>query len=86
MKILRAASLWSNFTGSYKKECILDSVPDLEKKLPSDVFMTFIYIAGYVGRNDDEIHEMYFYYEFYGNYLKDMNRGELKIPGDIICN
>ena len=51
---------------------ILDSLTDLEKKQPSDVIMTLIYIAGYEGRNDDEINEIYFYYEIYGNYLKDM--------------
>ena len=32
---------------------ILDNWPDLEKKLLSDVIMTPIYIAGYIGRNDD---------------------------------
>ena len=64
---------------------ILDSLPDLEKKLPSDIIMTLIYLAGYVGRNDDEIHDTYFYYEIHGNYLKDMNRGGIKIPGDTIC-
>ena len=40
---------------------ILDSLPDLEKKLLSDVIMTLIYIAGCVGRNDDEIHDTCFY-------------------------
>ena len=40
---------------------ILDSLPDLEKKLLSDVIMTLIYIAGYVGWNDDEIHDTCFY-------------------------
>ena len=39
---------------------ILDSLPDLEKKLLSDVIMTLIYIAGYVGRNDDKIHDTCF--------------------------
>ena len=64
---------------------ILDTLPDLEKELPSDIIMTLIYLAGYVGRNDDEIHDACFYYGIYGNYLKDMHRGELKIFGDTIC-
>ena len=55
---------------------ILDNWPDLEKKLLSDVIMTPIYIAGYVGRNDDT----YFYYKIFGKYLKDMNHGGLKNP------
>ena len=58
---------------------ILDSLPDFGKKLPSDVIMTLIYIAGYIGRSEDEIHDTYFYYEINWNYLKDMNRGGLKI-------
>ena len=57
----------------------------MKKKLPSDIIMTLIYLAGCVGRNDDEIHDTYFYYEIYGNYLKDMNRGRLKITGSTIC-
>ena len=36
--------------------------------------MALIYIACYVGRNDDEIHDVCFCYEIYGHYLKDMNR------------
>ena len=63
---------------------ILDSLPDLKKKLPPDIFIILIYVAGYVGRSD-EIHDAYFYYEIYGNYLKFMNPGGPKISGDIIC-
>ena len=51
---------------------ILDSLSELEKKLPPDFIMTLICIGGYVGRNDDKIHDTYFYYEIYVNYLKDM--------------
>ena len=53
--------------------------------IPSEVIMTLIYIAGYVRRNNSEIHDIYFYYEIYGNYLMDMNHAGLKIPGDTIC-
>ena len=35
--------------------------------------------------NNGEIHDIYFYYEIYGNYLMDMNHAGLKIPGDTIC-
>ena len=47
--------------------------------------MTLTYIAGYVERKDDEIYDIYFYYEIYGNYLKDMNCGWFKIPNHAIC-
>ena len=47
--------------------------------------MTLIYIAGYVGRNHDEILDTYFYYEICTNYLKDMNCGGLNFPCDITC-
>ena len=53
--------------------------------IPSEVIMTLIYIAGYVRRNNSEIHDIYFYYEIYGNYLMDMNHAGLKIPGDTFC-
>ena len=47
---------------SDKVKCnFLDILFDLEQKVPSDAIMTLIYIAGYVGRNDDEIHDTYFY-------------------------
>ena len=48
------------------------------------IYVTLIYIAGYEGKNDDETHDAYFYCEVYKNYLKDMDLGEVKIPGDII--
>ena len=64
---------------------ILDSLPDLKRKLPPDIFIILFYVAGYVGRSNDEIHDAYFYYEIYGNYLKVMNPGGAKIFGDIIC-
>ena len=35
--------------------------------------------------NNGEIHDIYFYYEIYGNYLMDVNHAGLKIPGDTIC-
>ena len=53
--------------------------------IPSEGIMTLIYIVGYVRRNNGEIHDIYFYYEIYGNYLMDVNHAGLKIPGDTIC-
>ena len=66
---------------------VLRSLPDLEKKLPSDVTMTLICIVCYVSRNDDEVHDRCFYYEIYENYLKDMNcEGLVKSLSKIFWN
>ena len=43
----------------------LGSLFDLEQKLPSNIIMTLIYIAGYAGGNDDEIYDTYFYLEIW---------------------
>ena len=49
------------------------------------IYATLIYIAGYESRNDDEIPDAYCYCEIYRNYCENnMNRGGLKIHGDII--
>ena len=65
---------------------VLDNLPELEKSLPFDTIMTLVYIAGYIVRKDDErLERSYFYYEQYGNFLKDLNRGGLHIPYDAAC-
>ena len=65
---------------------VLDNLPELEKSLTVDTIMTLVYIAGYIVRNDDDqLERSYFYYEQYGNFLKDLNRGGLCIPYDAVC-
>ena len=61
----------------------MDNLPELESSLPVDTIMTLVYIAGYVVRNDDP--HTYFYFEKYGSFTNEMNRGSLTIPGDSAC-
>ena len=43
-------------------------------------------IAGYVVRkNIDDFEDTYIYHEKYGDFINDVNRGGLKIPGDSVC-
>jgi len=65
---------------------VFDNLPELEFSLTDDVKMSLVYIAGYISRHEDEAHEgAYAYYDHYGGYLKEHNRGGLKVPRDCIC-
>ena len=65
---------------------MLSKLPELEKILPSDNIMAILYVAGYVVRkNIDAFEDTYIYHEKYGDFINDVNRGGLKIPGDSVC-
>ena len=65
---------------------IFDNLPEFENHLPMESKMTLFYIAGYVTRHEDHSPEdTFMYYEKYGHFLSDMNRGSLKIPHDSVC-
>ena len=65
---------------------ILDNLPELESSLSVDTIMALVYIAGYVVRNDDDaVDDTHFYFEKYGSFTNEMNRGGLTIPGDSAC-
>ena len=63
-----------------------DQLPELEGSLSTDVKENLVYIAGYVARHDTSVAEdTNYYYEKYGGYTNNVNRGGLKIPGDAVC-
>ena len=64
---------------------MIDNLPNIENKLDSDVIMSLVYIAGYIQRKDDTLGDTFCYFDKYGDYLKDLNRGGLTVPGDLIC-
>ena len=64
---------------------VIDNLPNLEKSLSMDCIMALVYISGYIMRNDSITEDSHFYFEKYGNFLNEMNRGGLKIPGDSMC-
>ena len=66
---------------------ILDSLPELEKSIHATVKESLVHMAGYVTKKDELSEEALidcttFYFEKYGKYTKDIDRGGLKIPSD----
>ena len=71
---------------------IFDNLNELESSLSEDIKSTLFYILGYVARHDKQYFtenfedgETKFYYETYGKYTQELNRGGLNIPPDRIC-
>ena len=70
-----------------KEQCkVFDSLPQLEETLPYDVKSTLVYIAGYLTRKDESnANDTFNYVEQFGRFTLGLERGDLNIPGDIIC-
>ena len=74
---------------------IFDNLNELESSLSEDIkskHKICFYIPGYVARHDKQYFtenfedgETKFYYETYGKYTQELNRGGLNIPPDRIC-
>ena len=69
---------------------VFDALEVLEDKIPLETKMSLCHIAGYVTRHDDQdemelLNVTTFYYQKYGNYTKDLDRGGLKVPTDSSC-
>lgn len=68
-----------------------DNLEELEASVSKETLSVLVYIAGYVTRHDaaaDEASSLdmtTFYYERYGAYTADMDRGGLKVPSDRAC-
>ena len=56
-----------------------------EPGLSEEVKATLTYIAGYIVRKDDDTDDSHFYYDKYGRFTDELNRGGLRIPGDSVC-
>ena len=55
---------------------LMESLGYMEGKLPKDVKISLVYIAGYISSRDAESEcNSLFYYEEYGAYVKHPNRG-----------
>ena len=71
---------------------VFDGLPELEFFISDNVKMSLVYIAGYVSRKDESLSEnelligyTNFYYEKYGQLIKTLDRGKLKVPTDQAC-
>ena len=67
---------------------VLEIQPDLEVHISEQDHMSLVYIiSGYVCRTEsEEDGDSTLYYEKYGTYMRNMDRGGLKIPNDRCCN
>jgi len=69
--------------------CIMDNLPDMQASLSEDTLMGLVYIGGYIiGKEKDDdcdADDSHFYYDKYGSFTNNLNRGGLHIPGDSIC-
>ena len=70
-----------------EEQCkVFDSLPQLEETVPHDVKSTLVYIAGYVTRKDESnANDTFNYVEQFGRYTLGLNRGDLNILSDNIC-
>lgn len=64
---------------------VFHNLTQLEETLDVNTKMALVYIAGYIVRNDNEIDDSHEYYEKYGSFTDNLNRGGLSIPGDSAC-
>ena len=64
---------------------VIDNLPALCDSLTVDIKMSTVYIAGYIIREDKNPDDTFYFFESYGNFVKDINRGGLTIPGDKVC-
>jgi len=66
---------------------IFDMLDDLEVSMKEDSKMGCVYVAGYIVHKTEIDHseDTFEYFDMYGRYLKELNRGGLKIPGDTLC-
>ena len=65
---------------------VFDALVHLENSVSTDVKMALVYIAGYVTRKDDpNIDDTQYYYQKFGSFLKNLDRGGLNVPTDTYC-
>ena len=74
-----------------KSSEVFDALETLDEKLCTETKMSLVHIAGYVTRNDEALDEDHlldvttFYYQKYGDFTKELDRGGLNIPSDSSC-
>ena len=68
---------------TYQESEVLDNLYDLEEQLSDNTLNAMVYIGGYIENKQAKSNEdTTFYYDRYGQYLNNLNRGKLTIPDD----
>ena len=73
-----------NYLMSTEAINVFDNVEALEKSLNIDVKEALIYIAGYITRKDKSGSGTFFYFDKFGMYQKEIDRGKLAVPCDAV--
>lgn len=66
---------------------LLDCLLEMQASVSADSIMGIVYVAGYLVAKDKEngnLDDSQFYVEKYGDYIVDLIRGGLRIPGDFV--
>ena len=67
---------------------IMDCLPEMQPSVSLDSKMGLVYIAGYIvgkDENGDDADDSHFYYDKYGSFTDNLNRGGLHLSGDTVC-
>ena len=65
---------------------LIESLPEIENSVKTEVKCSLVYIAGYVIRKDTNLKEDSFrYFEKYGGFTSSLSRGGLVQAGDCAC-
>ena len=67
---------------------IMDCLPEMQPSISVDSMMGLVYIAGYIvgkGEIGNDADDSHFYYNKYGSFTDNLNRGGLHLPGDTVC-
>ena len=77
---------------SHERACeTVDNIAQLEASVSEETIKALVYIAGYVTRDDPELDDdsslcvTTYYYERFGGYFKELDKGGLNIPTDTAC-
>ena len=80
-----------NFRPDDETTGLFENLSTLEERMCLETKMSLVHMAGYVTRNDEEETEenllemTTFYFQRYGDYTKELDRGFLNIPSDCAC-
>ena len=65
----------------------MDCLPEMQPSVSVDSMMGLVYIAGYIigkDENGDDADDSHFYYNKYGSFTHNLNRGGLHLQGDTV--
>ena len=79
-----------NYGMSESASDVFSSLEELEEKISKATKMSLVHMAGYVTQKDpteseNDLLEETTYFQEYGSFTHDLDRGSLNIPADRVC-